>query len=49
MLAGKAGAFPSEAPFKYSTLELAPGITCKHLLSYKGLLVTNALAYYEKL
>ncbi len=30
MFAGKLRAYPSEAPFKCSTLGQAPGITCKH-------------------
>jgi hypothetical protein len=30
MFAGKAGAFPSEAPFRFSSLGYAPGLTHKH-------------------
>ncbi len=30
MFAGKAGAYPGEAPFRCSTLRQAPGLTHKH-------------------
>ncbi len=42
MFAGKAGAYPSEAPFRYSNLGYA-----NIRLGWKGLPRTNTLAYYE--
>jgi hypothetical protein len=48
MCAGKARAYPSEASFRSFTIEYAPGLI-NISLSWKGLLVTNTLAYYEHL
>jgi hypothetical protein len=48
MFAGKAGAYMSEAPFRcplWGRLLALPAII---RLGWKGLLGTNALAYYEK-
>jgi hypothetical protein len=49
MFAGKAEAYPSEAPCSCSILGQAPGLAHKHIrLVWKGLPGTNALAYYKK-
>jgi hypothetical protein len=37
MSVGKAGAYPSEAPFSCSILELAPGLTHKHRIRLERL------------
>ena len=42
MFAGKARAYPSEAPFRCSTLDIPTNIR----LGWKGLSGTNTLAYY---
>ena len=45
MFAGKEGAYPSEVPFRCSTLGYAP--TTNIRLGWKGLPGTNSLAYFE--
>jgi hypothetical protein len=42
MTVGKAGVYPFEEPFRCSTL----GLPAKNRLGWKGLQVTNTLAYY---
>jgi hypothetical protein len=46
MFPGKAGTYPSEAPFRYWSRLLVLPTNIK--LGWKGLERTNALAYYEK-
>ena len=46
---GKAGAYPSEQPFRCSTLGSAPALPANIRQGWKGLLGTNTLAYYENL
>jgi len=43
LFSSKVGAYPSEVPFRYSTLKHTPGIR----LDYKGLPGTNSLVYFE--
>ncbi len=47
MFVGKAGAYPSGAPFSFSPLGRALGLTENIRLGWRGLLWTNTLAYYE--
>ncbi len=48
MFGGKAEAYPSEAPFRCSTLEYVPALPANIRLGWKGLPGTNVLAYNEK-
>jgi hypothetical protein len=49
MFAGKAGAYMSEATFRFSTLgQAGPGLPTNIRLGWKGSPGANALAYYEK-
>jgi hypothetical protein len=47
MFAGKAGAYPIEASFNYSTLGYAPALTANNRLGCKGMTEINTLAYSE--
>jgi hypothetical protein len=47
MSAGEAGAYPSEAPFRCSTLGSLLALPTNIRLGWKGLPGTNALAYYK--
>jgi hypothetical protein len=47
MFAGKARAYPSEAPERCSTLGHAPGLTYKLCLGWKLLPGTSTLAYFD--
>jgi len=49
MFAGKAGAYPSEAPFRYSLLGSLLALPTNITLGWKSLLGTNALAYFKNL
>jgi hypothetical protein len=47
MFVGKAGAYPSEAPFRYSTLNRLLALPTNISLAWKGLPRTDTLAYYK--
>jgi hypothetical protein len=47
MFACKARAYPSEAPFRCSTLGCPPALPANFRLGWKGLPGTNTLAYCE--
>jgi len=47
MFAGKIGAYPSEAPFRCTTLGYAPALPANIRQDFKGLPGTKAIAYYE--
>jgi hypothetical protein len=49
MFAGKARAYPSEAPFRGSTLGWAPALLTNIRPCWKGLPETKTLAFYEKI
>ena len=49
MFVNKIGAYGNEAPFRFSTVGHAPVVSTNIRLGWKGLSVTNTLAYYKHL